>query len=162
MTADALATGLAVSLLALAAAATWCALPHKIATRLPFLPVAGLFALHSVVTAQMIAADWPLWAAAVVRLALFGAAVWFWLPVLGSAPRLEPAVRTLYLFLAGPLLDLPALAQIAAGAHAAGVAMIVGMLPIPLAAVTSFCLWMRAEERAPSVPPEGRDRVSAP
>lgn len=162
MSADALTTGLAVSLLALAAAARWRTLPHATATRFPFLPVAALFLLHLLVTAQMIAADWPLWAVAAVRLALFVAALWFWLPVVGSAPRLDPARRTLYLFLAGPVLDLPALLQVDTGAPGAGIAMIAGMLPIPLAAVASFSSWMRAEERAASMLWEGRDRVSTP
>jgi hypothetical protein len=91
---------------------------------------------------------------------LFVAAVWFWLPVVGAAPRLGPAGRTLYLFLAAPVLDLPALLQIAAGASAAGIAMIVGILPIPLAAVASFVQWTRAEERASLDPPEGPGCVS--
>lgn len=162
MNADALATGLSVSLLAPAAAAKWRALPHTLATRFPLLLVPALFTLHLLVTAQMIADDWPWWAAAAARAALFFAAIGFWLPVVGPAPRLDPARRTLYLFLAGPVLDLPALLQVATGASAAGIAMIAGMLPIPLAGVVSFYSWMRAEERAPSVLPEGRDRVPTP
>ncbi|GAA2922920.1 hypothetical protein [Streptomyces mexicanus] len=61
------------------------------------------------------------------------AAVLFWIPVLApTRHRLDDAGRCLYLFLAAPLLDLPAVAVIAVGRPAEGIAMIVGMLPVGL------------------------------
>ncbi|MFH7334363.1 hypothetical protein [Streptomyces hygroscopicus] len=75
-------------------------------------------------------------------------AVLFWLPVLTrTRHRLDEGARCLYLFLAAPLLDLPAVAVIAAGHSAAGLAMIVGMLPLGGAAAALTWSWADREER---------------
>ncbi|MFI6356242.1 hypothetical protein ACIBJF_27025 [Streptomyces sp. NPDC050743] len=53
--------------------------------------------------------------------ALLVAAVLFWLPVVArTRHRLDDPGRCLYLFLATPLLDLPAVAVVAAGRSARG------------------------------------------
>jgi hypothetical protein len=76
------------------------------------------------------------------------AAVLFWIPVLApTRHRLDDAGRCLYLFLAAPLLDLPAVAVIAAGRPAEGIAMIVGMLPVGLTAAALTWSWVNREER---------------
>jgi cytochrome c oxidase assembly factor CtaG len=80
---------------------------------------------------------------------LLAGAVLFWLPVLGhGATRLPDAGRSVYLFLACPLLDLAAVALVVRGDEAAGVAMIVAMLPVALAAVVVTWRWIAVEERA--------------
>ena len=81
--------------------------------------------------------------------ALVVCAVLFWTPVLGSH-RISDAARCVYLFLAGPVLDLPALYLIARGQSDVGIAMVTGMLPLPMAAVCFFYAWMRKEERSDS------------
>ncbi|MBL1082576.1 hypothetical protein JK359_11385 [Streptomyces actinomycinicus] len=76
------------------------------------------------------------------------AAVLFWLPVLApTRHRLDDPARCLYLFLAAPLLDLPAVGVVAAGRSAEGLAMIVGMLPVGIAAAASTWSWVNREER---------------
>jgi cytochrome c oxidase assembly factor CtaG len=87
--------------------------------------------------------------------AVLAGAVVFWLPVLGHGrTRLPAAGRTVYLFLACPLLDLAALALVVRGDEAAGVAMIVAMLPVALAAVVLTWRWIAGEERAARVTDE--------
>jgi cytochrome c oxidase assembly factor CtaG len=79
---------------------------------------------------------------------LLAAAVVLWLPVLGrGTTRLPEAGRCAYLFLACPLLDLAGVAVVVRGDELAGIAMIVGMLPIPLAAVILTWRWITGEER---------------
>lgn len=79
---------------------------------------------------------------------LLGAAVLFWLPAVArTRHRLDDPGRCLYLFLAAPLLDLPAVAVVAAGRTAAGLAMIVGMLPLGVAAAAVTWSWVNREER---------------
>ncbi|MFH8342275.1 hypothetical protein [Streptomyces sp. AM6-12] len=79
---------------------------------------------------------------------LLSTAVLFWLPVLAhTRHRLDDAARCLYLFLAAPFLDLPAVAVIAAGHSAAGLAMIVGMLPLGIMAAALTWSWVDREER---------------
>ncbi|MES9522502.1 hypothetical protein [Streptomyces capoamus] len=79
---------------------------------------------------------------------LLGAAVLFWLPAAArTRHRLDDPGRCLYLFLAAPLLDLPAVAVVAAGRTAAGLAMIVGMLPLGVAAAAVTWSWVNREER---------------
>jgi hypothetical protein len=138
--------GLSVSVLAADVALMWPRLPHARAARRPALPVLALLVLHLAMMAAMSGMWCPGWLIFAACGAIFAAGVVFWLPVLGAEPRLGPAARTLYLFLAGPALDLPALVLIAQGGSVAGIAMVVTMLPIPLAGVASFYLWMRAEE----------------
>jgi hypothetical protein len=84
--------------------------------------------------------------------ALLVAAVLFWLPVAaGTRHRLDDLGRCLYLFLATPLLDLPAVAVVAAGRSAQGLAVIVGMLPLGVAAAavtwSVTWSWVNREER---------------
>ncbi|MFI2435968.1 hypothetical protein [Streptomyces sp. NPDC018693] len=80
------------------------------------------------------------------------AAVWFWLPVLGTRHRLTDAGRCVYLFLAVPLLDLPAVLVVATGDSAGGLAMIVAMLPIGALAAAVTWRWITAEERRAACP----------
>lgn len=79
--------------------------------------------------------------------ALFIGALIFWLPVLAGTRRLDPGARAGYLFLATPALDLPAVVIVARGHSAGGLAMIVAMLPIGIAAVAFTWQWLVAEER---------------
>lgn len=78
-------------------------------------------------------------------------AVLFWLPVLGSRHRLSDPARTAYLFVAAPSLDLGAVWVIAEGDSAGGLAMIVAMLPVGLAAVVCTWRWIVREERMVAV-----------
>ncbi|WP_245979856.1 hypothetical protein [Streptomyces diacarni] len=78
---------------------------------------------------------------------LVAAGLAFWLPVLGPGRRLSDAERCLYLFVAAPLLDVPVVATLARGHAAGGLAMIVGMLPVGLAAAALTWRWVTAEER---------------
>lgn len=79
---------------------------------------------------------------------LFAGAVIFWLPVLGPRPRLSPAGRCVYLYLTAPALDLSAVVVVAGGHSAAGLAMIVAMLPVGLLAVCLTWQWITEEQRA--------------
>jgi|GEM_PF-6736157 hypothetical protein len=78
--------------------------------------------------------------------AVLAAGVWFWLPVMGEPHRLSGPGRCLYVFVAAPLLDLPAVGVIAAGRTGPGLAMIAAMLPIGLCAMTTTWTWITAEE----------------
>ncbi|MFB9351953.1 hypothetical protein ACFFUA_31835 [Streptomyces heliomycini] len=79
---------------------------------------------------------------------LLAGAVLFWVPVVArTRHRLSAPGRCLYLFLAAPLLDLPALGVIAAGHSAEGIAMIVGMLPLGITAAVLTWTWVDREER---------------
>lgn len=79
---------------------------------------------------------------------LFLGAVVFWLPVISPRPRLSPAARCLYLFLSAPALDLSAVVVVAGGHSAAGLGMIVSMLPLGVSAVVVTWRWISAEELA--------------
>jgi cytochrome c oxidase assembly factor CtaG len=85
---------------------------------------------------------------AAVHVALFAGALLYWLPVLSPQPRLSPAARCVYLFLTAPALDLSAVIVVAGGHSAAGLSMIVSMLPIGLCAVWLTWRWISAEELA--------------
>ncbi|MEU8032812.1 hypothetical protein AB0C13_29965 [Streptomyces sp. NPDC049099] len=95
---------------------------------------------------------------------LLAAAVLFWLPVAArTRHRLDDPGRCLYLFLATPLLDLPAVGVVATGHSAAGLAMIVGMLPLGVAAAALTWSWVNREEReaqSPALPAHGGDRYA--
>ncbi|ALO91701.1 hypothetical protein SHL15_0500 [Streptomyces hygroscopicus subsp. limoneus] len=79
---------------------------------------------------------------------LLASAVLFRLPAVArTRHRLDDPGRCLYLFLAAPLLDLPAVGMVAAGRTAAGLAMIVGMLPVGIAAAAVTWSWVNREER---------------
>jgi hypothetical protein len=80
---------------------------------------------------------------------LLAAAVAFWLPVLGPPERrLDDLGGCVYLFLAAPALDLPAVILIARGESVGGLAMIVAMLPIGVAAVALTWRLLVTEEAA--------------
>ncbi|MGV9245807.1 hypothetical protein [Streptomyces sp. NPDC003710] len=80
--------------------------------------------------------------------ALLAAAVVFWLPVLAhTRHRLSDPGRCLCLFMAAPLLDLPAVGVVAAGHSLEGLAMIVAMLSVGGAAAAVTWSWVDREER---------------
>ncbi|MER6091000.1 hypothetical protein [Streptomyces bluensis] len=141
------ATGLAVSVLVpgLVHATRRSALWRRLA--LPWgICFPGFVLLHGAAVLTHIrpaAVPAPVWA----EVAVVGAAVWFWLPVLGVRHRLTDPGRCAYLFLAGPVLDLPAVLLIATGDSAGGLVMIVAMLPIGLLATVVTWRWITAEER---------------
>ncbi len=82
------------------------------------------------------------------ELVLLLAATLFWLPVVTyTRHRLSDPGRCICLFIAAPLLDIPALGVIAAGHSAGGIAMIVGMLPVGVTAAVVTWSWITREER---------------
>lgn len=94
--------------------------------------------------------------------ALLASCVLFWLPVVGPAHRLSGSGCCLYLYLSAPCLDLPAVFLITLGHALGGLAMIVTMLPVGLAAMVSTWRWITEEERlaetvsAPAPQPDPR------
>ncbi|WP_225840217.1 hypothetical protein [Streptomyces sp. NK08204] len=126
----------------------WAGVSLPAAVALPLLVL-----LHAVVVLGGLVVPVPSSAAFVTQPLLLAAAVVFWLPALADTPhRLSDPGRCLYLFLAAPLLDLPAVGVIAAGHSADGLAMIVGMLPLGLIAAAVTWSWVTTEERtAPDV-----------
>jgi hypothetical protein len=78
---------------------------------------------------------------------LLTGAVAFWTPVFGVHRRLSDGARTLYLYLAMPMLDLAGVWMVAAGDSAGGLAMIVGMLPMAATTVALTWRWITAEDR---------------
>ncbi|MEW2288668.1 hypothetical protein [Streptomyces sp. NPDC047841] len=87
---------------------------------------------------------------------LLATAVLFWLPAVArTRHRLDDPGRCLYLFLAAPLLDLPAVGMVAAGHTAAGLGMVVGMLPVGVAAAAVTWSWVNREEREALAGPAG-------
>jgi hypothetical protein len=148
--AEAAAMGLVIAVIAPLLALYFSGRAAKIARMLArhaALVLALFVCEHAALMAAMTGAWSPAWLTGLLRISLVMIAVAFWIPVVDRANGLGDAARTVYLFLAGPLLDLPALYLIASGRSAAGIAMIVTMLPIPLAAVASMYSWMRREER---------------
>lgn len=106
----------------------------------------GFTVLHTAVVLAM--PDGGVAAVVTSHALLLAGGVAFWLPVFGrGTTRLPEAGRSVYLFLACPVLDTAALALIVRGQEAGGIAMIVGMLPIPLAAVVLTWRWIAGEER---------------
>lgn len=116
--------------------------------RLPAPAVlAGFVVLHSAITIAM-SMRVPFVFMALARPALLAGALLFWLPVLGPpGVRLDGAGTSVYLFLAGPALDLAGVYLVARGDEPGGLAMIVAMLPVGLAAVYLTWRWIAAEER---------------
>jgi hypothetical protein len=74
----------------------------------------------------------------------------FWLPVLGVVRGLTDAGTMIYLYLAMPTMDLAGVWVVLRGDSAGGLAMIVAMLPVGVAAVVSTWRWLAAEEAAGS------------
>lgn len=79
---------------------------------------------------------------------LLTGAIVFWLPVLGTARRLDDFGRCVYLYLGAPSLDLAGVIIVARGDSGGGLAMIVAMLPIGLAAVILTWRALHTEETA--------------
>ncbi|MFR0357341.1 hypothetical protein [Streptomyces sediminimaris] len=82
-----------------------------------------------------------------VEVVLLSGAALYWLPVLGTRHRLSDPSRSVYLYVSMPLLDLPAVVMVALGHTAGGLAMVVAMLPIGLAALGITWRWITQEER---------------
>jgi cytochrome c oxidase assembly factor CtaG len=116
--------------------------------RRPGLAVPVLLGFAVVHTAVVLTPAETVTTAVGLHALLLAAGVVLWLPVLGrGTSRLPEAGRCAYLFLACPLLDLAGLALVVRGDEPEGIAMIVGMLPIPLAAVVLTWRWIAGEER---------------
>jgi hypothetical protein len=107
----------------------------------------GFALLHAAVTLGADGAKVPAPLAASATPALLVGATVFWLPVFGRRRRLPDAGRAAYLFIAGPVLDLPAVWLVARGQIGGGLAMIVGMLPLGVAAIWVTWRWISTEER---------------
>jgi cytochrome c oxidase assembly factor CtaG len=88
------------------------------------------------------------------HVAYLAAAVWFWVPVLGAGLEgrrgraLGDPARSLYLFAAAPAIDLVGAALMVRGHEGAGVAMLVGSLPIVVVAGVLTWRWLVREEGA--------------
>lgn len=106
----------------------------------------GFLLLHAVIVLAMAYGLVPAVGNIPVHALLLAASVLFWLPVLGARRRLSDPARTVYLFLAMPPLDLPAVWVIARGDAPGGLAMIVAMMPVGLVAIAVTVRWMRREE----------------
>lgn len=104
--------------------------------------------LHGVVTVSMVVRSWPVVDDMAMHSLLFAGAICFWLPILTE--RISAAGRCLYLFIAAPSLDLAAVYAVVLGDASGGLAMIVAMLPIGLAAVGITWRWISEEERRAS------------
>jgi cytochrome c oxidase assembly factor CtaG len=114
-----------------------------------WLTLPAFLLLHGAVTLEMGRGEPPPPVHLVIDSLLLAAAVLFWLPVLGEpARRLDGVGRCVYLFVAMPALDIPAVVLVAQGHAAGGLAMIVAMLPIGLLAVGLFWQLIAAEEAA--------------
>jgi hypothetical protein len=86
------------------------------------------------------------------NVALIVVSVGFWLPVLVRPGGLGPAGAGIYLLLAMPSLDLAGVVVVLRGDPAGGLAMIIGMLPMGLAAVALWWRWIVEEERLAGPP----------
>jgi hypothetical protein len=120
------------------------------------LALPGFALLHAAVTlrldvrtARLTPLNGPLGMLLTAAILLAGA-MWFWTPVLGRRRLADPG-RTAYLFIAAPLLDLPAVWLVAQGHVVDGLAMIVGMLPLGVIAIAVTWRWIAAEERTAKV-----------
>lgn len=112
----------------------------------PALILPGFVLLHGAVTVAPELWLLPSLVDGLLHVVLLAGAVVFWLPIVG--PRSAgAAARSVYLFLAGPSLDLAAVYLIIRGNEPGGLAMIVAMLPIGLAAVAVTWRWIAEEER---------------
>ncbi|MBP0456843.1 hypothetical protein [Streptomyces montanisoli] len=134
---------------------SWVTLPAAVALPL-FLVLHGVVTLLPEFAPVDQAERW------VLESALVCGAFLFWLPVLGTRRPLSGAGRCLYLFLAAPVLDLPAVFMISRGHTAGGIAMMVTMLPIGFAALVLTWRWIVAEERAEQAAAPRRAGVGAP
>jgi hypothetical protein len=117
-----------------------CTVPAAVA-----LP--GFVGLHAAVTVYADRNPVPSPLDTAAHLALLVGAMLFWAPVLGVRRRLPDAGRMAYLYLALPLLDLAGVWLVAVGDSPGGLSMIVGMLPMGVAAVAVTWNWISREER---------------
>jgi hypothetical protein len=118
----------------------------------PVLFLVGFALLHAVITLTMgSVASHGMVAVCALWLVLLGGATLFWQPILGRASA-SGATRCIYLFVAGPMLDLAAVFLIIRGDQLAGLAMIVGMLPLGITAMAITWQWAMEEERQASAP----------
>jgi cytochrome c oxidase assembly factor CtaG len=78
---------------------------------------------------------------------LLGAAVLFWLPVLGRPRRLRGLAAGVYLLVVIPFSDAIAAWYMVRGDTGAGIAMLASMLPVGLAAIALTWSGLRREER---------------
>ncbi|MEU0221082.1 hypothetical protein ABZ281_41365 [Streptomyces sp. NPDC006265] len=114
----------------------------------PGLALPLLVLVHAWVVLADLVHPLPTGVAVASELVLLLAAFVFWVPVVAcTRHRLSDPGRCLYLFLAAPLLDIPALGVIASGRQAEGLAMIVGMLPLGIVAAVATWSWIQREER---------------
>jgi len=120
------------------------------------LALPSFLAVHIALTAWMTIAMPSLVADLGFQVALTAASVVFWLPVLAATRRLSDAGRCVYLFLAMPAMDLAGVFVVLHGDPAGGLAMIVAMLPVGVAAVVSTWRWMAIEEAAAARSPADR------
>jgi cytochrome c oxidase assembly factor CtaG len=120
------------------------------------LALPGFVTLHAAVTVCTSRGPVPPLLDTATHLALLAGAMLFWAPILGVRHRLPDAGRMLYLYLALPLLDLAGVWLVAVGDSTGGVSMIVGMLPMGLAAVTITWNWISREERRAVLAEGGR------
>lgn len=171
--AEGLAIGLLVTVVAPLVAKTFSSRPRRWSAGSLAIPVVVVLAAHFAVIVS--ADEFPARSSSglLLRVGLLVCSVFFWMPVFGPG-RISDAARCVYLFLASPVLDLPALYLIAMGHSDPGIAMVTGMLPLPLTAVGFFYAWMRDEERSHFSPtalveeeggghePKGPFRISDP
>jgi hypothetical protein len=108
----------------------------------------GFVVVHALITLGIDGGEWPQAAKTAAAVFLLLGAMAFWAPVLGSRHRLPVELAGVYLFVACPALDLPAVIMVARGNAAGGLAMIIGMLPIGITAVALTWRWITAEEGA--------------
>ncbi|MGW0495997.1 hypothetical protein ACWD0Z_11345 [Streptomyces sp. NPDC003007] len=114
----------------------------------PGLALPLLVLVHAWVVLADLVLPLPIGVTVASEAALLLAAFVFWVPAIArTRHRLSDPGRCLYLFLAAPLLDIPALGVIASGHQAEGLAMIVGMLPLAIAAAVVTWSWIQREER---------------
>ncbi len=104
--------------------------------------------LHAATVMGMSKWEPPLLVHVLLHLVLFTGALVFWLPVLGYRRRLSDPMRCMYLFLACPVLDLPAVWVVGWVQASAGLAMIIAMLPLGAVAVGLTWRWITEEEKA--------------
>lgn len=111
------------------------------------LALPGFVVLHGVVTVYTDRGAIPPLLDTAAHLALLAGAMLFWAPVLGVRHRLPDAGRMLYLYAAIPLLDVAGVWLVAVGDSPGGLAMMVGMMPMGVAAVVITWNWISHEER---------------
>lgn len=120
-----------------------------------------LVGTHALYTALVIVQP-PALITLAVDVALLGAAVLFWLPVIGMRRRCTGPGLFVYLFLTLPFLDVAAVYLVSRGHVGGGLAMLVGMLPLALAAIGVVLRWLLNEERQAQRDEEFADLRPAP